>query len=144
MKTPIGLIAGLGLAVGASAMTASPASAKTPAEFYKDNVLTIILGAGPGGGYDLYSRTVMSHLVKHIPGKPKYILQFMPGGGGQKAAAYVYNIAPKNGTRLAKLSNMLPAFQVLRGGVKYDVSKLNYIGRAASMQYVTMVWHTPA
>lgn len=142
MKIQINLIGGIALAVGATLVTDAAANAKTPSEFYKDNVLTIILGAGPGGGYDLYARTVMSHLVKHIPGKPKYILQFMPGGGGQKAAAYVYNIAPKNGTRLAKLSNMLPAFQLLRGNVKYDVSKLNYIGRAASMQYVTMVWHT--
>lgn len=132
-------VAGL---VGAGLIAATPATAKTPYEFYKDNVITIVLGAGPGGGYDLYARTVMSHLVKHIPGKPKYILQFMPGAGGQKAAQYVYNVLAKDGSKLAKLSNMLPAFQLLRGNVKYDVSKLNYIGRAASMQYVTMVWHT--
>jgi len=112
------------------------------ADYYKDKIVTAILGAGPGGGYDLYARTVMKHLVKHIPGKPQFIMQFMPGAGGQKAAAYVYNVASKDGTKLAKLSNMLPAFQVLRGNVKYDVRELNYIGRAASMQYVTMVWHT--
>lgn len=126
---------GLGSAGGAMA-------ADSPAEFYKDNLITIILGAGPGGGYDVYARTVMKHLVKHIPGNPDYIVQFMPGAGGQKAAQYVYNVASRDGTKLAKLSNMLPAFQLLRGGVKFDVSKLNYIGRAASMQYVTMVWHT--
>jgi len=142
MRTPIGLITGVALAISASAVAGKSAIAETPAEFFKDKVITAILGAGPGGGYDLYARTVMSHLVKHIPGKPKYILQFMPGAGGIKAAAFVYNVAPKDGTRLAKLSNMLPAFQLLRGNVKYDVSKLNYIGRAASMQYVTMVWHT--
>lgn len=141
MRKRIGIVAGLAAAVTFGS-TASVAAEKAPAEFYKDNVVTIILGAGPGGGYDLYARTVMKHLVKHIPGKPNYILQFMPGGGGQKAAAYVYNVAPKDGAKLAKLSNMLPAFQLLRGNVKYDVSKMNYIGRAASMQYVTMVWHT--
>ena len=104
--------------------------------------MTIILGAGPGGGYGLYSRTVMRHLVKHIPGKPKYVLQFMPGAGGLKAVNYVYTVVAKDGARLAKLSNMLPVFQLLGTGVKYDASTLNYIGRAASMQYVTMVWHT--
>ena len=124
MRTPIGLIAGIALVAGASAIAGKSATAETPAEFYKDKVLIAILGAGPGGGYDLYARTVMSHLVKHIPGKPKYILQFMPGAGGIKAAAFVYNVAPKDGSRLAKLSNMLPAFQLLRGNVKYDVSKL--------------------
>lgn len=127
---------------GSALIAAQPAAAESPAEFYKDNVVTIILGAGPGGGYDLYARTVMKHLVKHIPGHPKYILQFMPGAGGLKAAQYFYNVASRDGSKLAKLSNMLPAFQLLRGNVQYDVSKLNYIGRAASMQYVTMVWHT--
>lgn len=141
MRKLIGIVASsiFAVAIGASSAVAA---GKSPAEFYKDNVVTIILGAGPGGGYDLYARTVMKHLVKHIPGKPSYILQFMPGAGGQKAAGYVYNVAPKDGLKLAKLSNMLPAFQLLRGGTKYDVSKMNYIGRAASMQYVTMVWHT--
>ena len=127
---------GLGLAVPQHAAAASVE------EFYKDRVLTIILGAGPGGGYDLYARTVMRFLVKHIPGKPKYVLQFMPGAGGLKAANYVYTVVAKDGSKLAKLSNMLPVFQLLGTGVKYDTSKLNYIGRAASMQYVTMVWHT--
>ena len=138
---PAHLIAASAVAFGLSASGAASA-ADSPAEFYKDNVLTVILGAGPGGGYDLYARTVLKHLVKHIPGKPKYIMQFMPGAGGQKAAQYFYNVASRDGAKLAKLSNMLPAFQLLRGNVKYDVSKLNYIGRAASMQYVTMVWHT--
>jgi tripartite-type tricarboxylate transporter receptor subunit TctC len=32
-------------------------------------------------------------------------------------------------------------YQVLKGGVKYDAAKFNYIGRAGSMQYVIMVWH---
>jgi len=142
MNKPLGLITGIALALSAGTFAGKPAMAESSADFYNDNVITAILGAGPGGGYDLYARTVMSHLVKHIPGKPKYILQFMPGAGGIKAAAYVYNVAPKDGSRMAKLSNMLPAFQLLRGNVKYDVSKMNYIGRAASMQYVTMVWHT--
>ncbi|MBO38458.1 MAG: hypothetical protein CMM75_04695 [Rhodospirillaceae bacterium] len=141
MRKLIGIVASSVLAVSIGASSAF-AAGKSPAEFYKDNVVTLILGAGPGGGYDLYSRTVMKHLVKHIPGKPNFILQFMPGGGGQKAASFVYNVAPRDGAKLAKLSNMLPAFQLLRGNVKYDVSKMNYIGRAASMQYVTMVWHT--
>lgn len=138
---PARLIAAGTLALGVATSGGAIAADKT-AEFYKDNVVTMILGAGPGGGYDLYARTVMKHLVNHIPGKPNFILQFMPGGGGQKAASYFYNVSPRDGSKLAKLSNMLPAFQLLRGNVKYDVTKLNFIGRAASMQYVMMVWHT--
>jgi tripartite-type tricarboxylate transporter receptor subunit TctC len=138
---PNGLIAAGAVAMALGAPT-GVAAADDVAGFYKDNIVTAVLGAGPGGGYDVYARTVMKHLVKHIPGQPAFIMQFMPGAGGQKAAQYFYNVASRDGSKIAKLSNMLPAFQLLRSGVKYNVSKLNYIGRAASMQYVTMVWHT--
>lgn len=136
------VLAGVCALAMAPAPRAAQAASQSPADFYKGKVLTIILGAGPGGGYDLYARTIMKHLVGHIPGKPKYVLQFMPGSGGLKAANFFYTVAAKDGSKLAKLSNMLPVFQLLRPGVKYDASKLNYIGRAASMQYVAMVWHT--
>ena len=108
MNKPLGLITGIALALGAGTFASKSAMAESSAEFYKDNVITAILGAGPGGGYDLYARTVMSHLVKHIPGKPKYILQFMPGAGGIKAAAYVYNVAPKDG-QAVQYAASLPA-----------------------------------
>ena len=102
---PAHLIAASAVAFGLSASGAASA-ADSPAEFYKDNVLTVILGAGPGGGYDLYARTVLKHLVKHIPGKPKYIMQFMPGAGGQKAAQYFYNVASRDGAEVARAGKL--------------------------------------
>ena len=65
MRKLIGIVASAIFAVSIGASSAF-AAGKSPAEFYKDNVVTIILGAGPGGGYDLYARTVMKHLVKHL------------------------------------------------------------------------------
>ena len=73
MRKLIGIVAGSVFAVTLGASSAL-AAGKSPAEFYKNNVVTIILGAGPGGGYDLYARTVMKHLVKHIPGKTMLLI----------------------------------------------------------------------
>lgn len=118
------------------------ASADAVSEFYKDRTVTLVAGASAGGGYDHYGRTVTKYLVKYVPGAPSIVLQFMPGAGGAKAANYLYNVAPRDGSVIGLISNAAPVFQVLTGNVKYDASKFNYIGRAGSMQYVIMVWHT--
>lgn len=114
-----------------------PASAA--ADFYRGKTVTIIVSTGPGGGYDLYARTLSQHIGNHIPGNPNFILQFMPGAGGVKAANYVYTVAPKDGSVIALLSNGLPLVQLLKGNVRYDVAKFNFIGRAAAMNAMTMI-----
>ena len=61
---------------------------------------TMIIGFGPGGGYDLWGRTVARHIGKFLPGSPNLVLQNMPGAGSYVAASWIYNIAPKDGTVL--------------------------------------------
>lgn len=125
----------------AASLVALSAFAPTAAatDFYRGKTVTIIVSTGPGGGYDLYSRTLSQHIGNHIPGQPNFILQFMPGAGGVKAANYVYNVAPKDGSVIALLSNGLPLVQLLKGSVRFDVAKFNFIGRAAAMNAMTMV-----
>src|SRR5260370_16544830 len=54
---------------------AAPAGAQ---DFYAGKQVTIIVGAGPGGGYDLQPRIPARHLGRHIPGNPTIILQNIP------------------------------------------------------------------
>jgi len=49
--------------------------------FYKDRSVTMLIGSGAGGGYDLYSRVLAKHMGRHIPGKPHIIPKNMPGAG---------------------------------------------------------------
>jgi tripartite-type tricarboxylate transporter receptor subunit TctC len=60
----------------------------------------MIIGFGPGGGYDLWGRTVARYLGRHLPGNPTVIAQNMPGAGSYTAASYLFNIAPRDGTAL--------------------------------------------
>ena len=126
----------------AAAIAAPPAVAESAADFYNGKTVTLVEAAPPGGGYDLYSRTLIEFMGKYLDGHPKFLVQYMPGAGGRKAADYLYAVAPRDGTMIGLISNAAPVFQVLQGGVKYNASKFNYIGRVASMQYVIMVWHT--
>jgi tripartite-type tricarboxylate transporter receptor subunit TctC len=64
------------LAVVTGAVFTVPAGAQTPADFYKGKTISILMGTGPGGSYDLYGRTIAEHLGRHIPGRPNIVLSY--------------------------------------------------------------------
>src|SRR5690606_21201070 len=82
------------------------------------------------------ARMLAEHMGRHIPGKPAIVPQFMPGAGGAKAANYVYNAAPKDGTALGVLLSPMPLGQFVQQGTKYDATKFQYIGRVADIVQV--------
>ena len=71
----------------------APAQADAVSDFYKGKQLTLIVGYGTGGGYDVYARLLAKHLGKHIPGTPNVIVQNMPGAGSATASSA--EIAPR-------------------------------------------------
>ena len=67
------------VALAVSALFAAPAAAQAPADFYKGKTISILMGTGPGGSYDLYGRTIAEHLGRHIPGMCSTTLLGLPG-----------------------------------------------------------------
>jgi tripartite-type tricarboxylate transporter receptor subunit TctC len=104
--------------------------------------MKMVIRSAPGGGYDTYARLLSKHIVRHIPGGPKMIAINMPGGGGIRAANYVANIAPKDGSILTILSRGLPMYQAL-GGTKFkgDVRKFNWICDLSDSNPLLVTWH---
>ena len=124
-------------------LAAAPVSANSVADFYKGKQIRIVVVSGSGGLNALYARTLGDRMGKHVPGKPNFIYQYMPGGGGLKGANYCYNVAPKNGTTLCQVLNPLGLMQLLRPkGVKYDAAKFSYIGNTGDQNGSFAVWHT--
>jgi tripartite-type tricarboxylate transporter receptor subunit TctC len=72
--------------------------------FYKGKTIQLLIGFGPGGGYDVYGRAVARHLGRFIPGHPILVPQNMAGAGSVRAASFLYNAAPKDGTVLGTFS----------------------------------------
>ena len=68
------------------AMACAIAQAQTPEAFYKGRSVSIVMGTGPGGSYDLYARLIANHYGKHLPGNPTFVIEHMPGAGGAVAA----------------------------------------------------------
>lgn len=129
-------LAGIGSAMGQTA--SDPIT-----DFYKGKNITLVIGTGPGGAYDIHGRLISRHLGKHIPGMPKLIVQNMPGAGSVTAVNHVYNVAPQDGSVLANILNTVPLVHAL-GQVKtqFDPAKLQWIGNMTQEVYLVLVWHT--
>ena len=111
---------------------AAPAQAQSVADFYRGKTLRMLIGYGPGGGYDIYGRLVAEFLPRHLPGNPRIIAQNMPGAGSFVAAKYMYEAAPKDGTVLGSLAQTLALDSLTNTNAKIDVARMPYIGRVVS------------
>jgi tripartite-type tricarboxylate transporter receptor subunit TctC len=124
------------LAVLAVAATV-PAQAQDAVEqFFRGKTINIYVGSSAGGGYDTYGRLVARHLGKYVPGHPTIVVQNMPGAGSNKAASYIYTVAPKDGTAIGAI---FPGaiLQPLLGdtAVQHEPNKFVYLGSANSDVY---------
>jgi tripartite-type tricarboxylate transporter receptor subunit TctC len=130
------------LIIGAmTVLAAGPAFSADP--FYKGKTVTVITSTGAGGTYDTVARAVARHLPRHLDGTPTAIVQNMPVGGHMRATNHMYNVAPKDGTKLATIHNAVPLHQVIDGrGVRFDVAKFNWLGSTGSDNSGIIVWHT--
>jgi tripartite-type tricarboxylate transporter receptor subunit TctC len=130
-------------AIFALSAAAPAASQEAMADFYRGKTVTLVIGTGPGGAYDIHGRLLARHLAQHIPGAPKLVVQNIPGAGSVQAANYVFNIAPQDGTVLGNILNTLPIVQLL-GLVKtqFDVARFQWIGNMTEELYVLVAWHS--
>jgi tripartite-type tricarboxylate transporter receptor subunit TctC len=109
-----------------------PANADPIEDFYRGKTLRMLIGYGPGGGYDLYARLVAEFLPKHLPGQPTIVPQNMPGAGSFAAANYMAGAAPKDGTVFGMLAQTFALDSRTGLGTKLDIGKFHYLGRAVT------------
>ncbi len=122
-----------GLAMAATGPELAALAQAQPAEefFRSKKELNLITSSSAGGGYDQYSRLVARHMSKYVPGNPNIIVQNMVGGGGIRAANYIYNVAPKDGTVFCLIDRGMPTAPLLYGEksqARFDAVKFSWIG----------------
>jgi tripartite-type tricarboxylate transporter receptor subunit TctC len=98
-------------------------------DFYKGKTITIIQGRDPGGTGDMRVRAMIPFLQKYTPGNPNIVSEYMPGGGGRKAANHVYRSARPDGLMIGNPGlGMVSAAVLGESGVLYDLDKFFYLG----------------
>src|SRR5262245_17238960 len=99
------------------------------ASFYQGKTVTIISGTTAGSAYDTYARLFASHLGKHVPGNPGFMVQNMPGGGSMVAANFLYGVAKPDGLTIASINPALYFNQLAgRKEVQFDWAKFQWLG----------------
>ena len=117
------------LAIALAAIPAGSSQAQSVADFYKGKQVTMVIGFGPGGGYDAWARAIARHMGKHIPGNPTFVPQNMPGAGSIVAANHIYNVAPKDGTTIGIIARDAPLAPLSgTASARFDALKFTWLG----------------
>jgi tripartite-type tricarboxylate transporter receptor subunit TctC len=116
---------------GLALIAATHAQAQSVAEFYRSKQISLVTSASVGGGYDQYARLLAKHMQRHIPGEPNIIVQNMVGAEGLRAANFLYNVAPQDGTVIGGLSRntgLARFYDFNNAGIQFDARKFHWLG----------------
>lgn len=107
---------------------------------FAGQTIRLIVGYGPGGGYDSTARVLAQYLGKYLLGAPTVIVENMPGAGSMVAANYLYNTAPKDGTAIATFNAQIITSQAMgEDGIQFDARKFNWLASAFTSTDVCVV-----
>jgi tripartite-type tricarboxylate transporter receptor subunit TctC len=110
------------------------------AAYFRNQTIRIVIPSAPGGGRVLNTLPFIQFYGRHLPGNPLVQPVFMPGAGGSQAVNYTYNVAPRDGLTLVTPLVDVPSAQAIGdSAVKYDVSKMSWIGRTTDAVRVLFV-----
>jgi len=141
LMTPVRLIAFL--VVATTSCAATMAHAQAVEDFYKANPITMLVGSGAGGGYDVYARAFARTWTNHIPGHPAIIPKNLPAAAGLAAASTLYNGSERDGSVIGAFTNgaaMDPLFG--NSSAHYDALRFNWLGSIGKLENVCFTWHT--
>lgn len=121
----------LKIVVGAVALAAAGGGARADsvADFYKGKEVAIIVAHSQGSGFDIYSRVLVRHMGRHIPGNPSMSVRNMAGASGITAANWLYATAPKDGTHMGIFAHTV-ALENLFGNeqARFDAGQFIWVG----------------
>ena len=132
----------MGWCLLASAVLVKPAAAQGVADFYRGKNVALAISFSPGGGYDLYARTLARHMGKHMPGNPAIVPQNMPGAGGLRVAQYFSRPRPRTALTFGTFTRMAGIAPLFDPAQKYDSAKFTWLGAITDAVSVCLTWHT--
>jgi tripartite-type tricarboxylate transporter receptor subunit TctC len=120
---------------GAAATAFSPLAARADqvADFYRGKTVTCYIGYSSGGGYDVYARTIIRFMQKHLPGNPNIIAVNMPGASSMTLGNHLARVAPRDGTAFGAVNSMLlfdPLFNGPKSKAQFTGADMTMIGNA--------------
>jgi tripartite-type tricarboxylate transporter receptor subunit TctC len=117
--------------------------AASDAPTFSGKTINVIIGFGPGGGYDAYGRLLAQHLGAHLPGKPSVVARNMPGAGSLRLANHLFNASARDGTELGVFATSIALEPLFGGkGVQFDPRSFTWIGNMMKDASNIAIWRT--
>jgi tripartite-type tricarboxylate transporter receptor subunit TctC len=119
----------------------SAAAQDQVARFYEGKTIEFFTTTPAGSGIDLLARAVATHMVNYIPGKPRFIVRNMPGGGGVLMARHLFTAARKDGTEIGAAEGGLvlnPLLGINPGHL--DMTRFGWLGSVSQDNGIAVVW----
>jgi tripartite-type tricarboxylate transporter receptor subunit TctC len=126
-------------ALAAVALVLPGAAAKAAeADYFKGKTVSYIVATGAGGGFDFYGRLVAKHMQDNLPGTT-FVVRNMPGAGHRIGTNHIYKSKP-NGLTMGTFSSTMLMTQIIGSkGVRFDLAKMNFLGKASISQQSVLV-----
>jgi tripartite-type tricarboxylate transporter receptor subunit TctC len=101
--------------------------AKSSGDEYPSEDIRWVIGGGPGGGFDIYARSIGRFMEKYLPKGVHVIVENKPGAGHRIAISTVYNSKP-DGYMIGM--PMMPGLYIYQmyEPQKYDMRKVTWLG----------------
>jgi tripartite-type tricarboxylate transporter receptor subunit TctC len=116
----------------------SAGSAQSGPDYFKGKTVTYIVSTAPGGGYDTYGRLVAEFMQKYLPGST-FVVKNVPGAG-DLIGANTIALSKPDGLTIGTFNTGLIYNQLIdHPGVRFDLTKMSWIGKAASDPRVVVI-----
>jgi tripartite-type tricarboxylate transporter receptor subunit TctC len=114
------------LSAGAAMSCFAMGAAADDKAYYQGKTVRMIVGSGPGGGYDVFSRMIAPYLARTLG--TTVVVENQPGAGGLTALNRLY-AAPPDGYLLSLSNGTGAAFAQITGrkGVRFDLAQFSYL-----------------
>ena len=124
--------------MGALLIITQPTWAQSSEEFYKGKTVRLVVGYGPGGGYDVYARMISPYISKALGAN--VVVENQPGAGGITALNRIATSQP-DGLTIMIVNGLGAAMAQLteQPGVRFDLGKLTHLGTVSASPWIWLV-----
>jgi tripartite-type tricarboxylate transporter receptor subunit TctC len=106
--------------------------------FFSNKTVRMVVGYGPGGGYDAYARMIAPSLSRAVGAS--VVVENQPGAGGLVALNRIATAAP-DGLLMMLVNGTGAGLSQLTGqtGARYDLGQLGYLGTVSASPWMWLV-----
>ncbi len=111
-------------------------------QFFRGKTIHMVVGSGPGGGYDIYARLISPYLGKALDAN--VVVENQPGAGGITSLNRLF-VSPPDGLTMSFANGTSAAFAQIteQQGLRFDLAKFDYLATVGAPPGLWLVGPEP-